>query len=184
MHDHPFLGWTESPNFPVITYCDMEIRILGNIQRHTVQCVLVINIFTEKVMYRMLKDRNTLTEETFSDISFTLALVHTASYNIVWQHNVLDILVTSIWTAQEVSLYLMINRSDIFYKLSNWKHAPQYAPDHASMTNSVVIGLTVSPSAKFVGGRDKQLCMILHAEKVETWSHGCSNSPVDCTDAS
>ncbi|CAJ0573276.1 unnamed protein product, partial [Mesorhabditis spiculigera] len=41
--------WTESVNFPVITYCDMQIRILGNVQRHTVQCVLIINIFTEKI---------------------------------------------------------------------------------------------------------------------------------------
>ena len=48
------LGWKESPNFPMITYCDMQIRILGHVQRHTVQCVLVINIFSEKVRNSIL----------------------------------------------------------------------------------------------------------------------------------
>ncbi|KAL3986006.1 Innexin family protein [Acanthocheilonema viteae] len=81
-------SWMESGNFPRVTLCDFEVRVLGNNQRHSVQCVLVINIFNEKIFiliwlwFSMLFVAATLDAIYW----FSISLFHRDRFRFVLRH--------------------------------------------------------------------------------------------------
>jgi hypothetical protein len=70
------IDWTESPRFPRVTHCFFEIRQMQNVHQYTVQCVLPINLFNEKI---------------FIFIWFWLVFVSTlsAANFLIWVYNMI-----------------------------------------------------------------------------------------------
>lgn len=68
-------NWGQSSRFPKVTLCDFDLRQLENVQRWTLQCVLPVNLYNEKIFIFLWFWLSLVAFLSFCNLIYSLFLV-------------------------------------------------------------------------------------------------------------
>uniref|UniRef100_A0AC35UB99 Innexin n=1 Tax=Rhabditophanes sp. KR3021 TaxID=114890 RepID=A0AC35UB99_9BILA len=94
--------WSDSGSFPRVTFCDFEFRELGNIRNYSVQCLLVINIFCEKIFLLLW-------------LWYSILIITSIASLISWTSS------SAFYEARKIFIIRRLELADVDFHASNYK---------------------------------------------------------------